>query len=92
VRFFHAVMWVAIFGGLGWIVWTGEAATYSGRRGRLFAERLTRISESTKQGLTALLVVGMGFVFATWSIWGKEEGDEEARNWPSHLPSSPPLL
>jgi hypothetical protein len=77
VRFLYAVMWVAIFGGLGWMVWTGEAATYSGRRGRLFAELLNSVTESIGQGLTALLVAGIGFAFAAWSIWGKEEDDTE---------------
>jgi hypothetical protein len=75
MRYLYAVMWVAIFGGLGWMVWTGEAADYTGRRGRLFADLLNSVTDSIGQGLTALIVAAIGFAFAAWSIWGKEEDE-----------------
>jgi hypothetical protein len=75
MRYLYAVMWVAIFGGLGWMVWTGEAAEYTGRRGRIFADTLSSVTDSIGQGLTALIVLGIGFAFAAWSIWGKEDGE-----------------
>jgi hypothetical protein len=75
MRYLYAVMWVAIFGGLGWMVWTGEAADYTGRRGRLFADLLNSVTDSIGQGMTAFLVLSIGFAFAAWSIWGKEDED-----------------
>lgn len=78
MRYFYAVLWLAIFSGIGWYVYTGQAASYSGRRGRFLAEFLTSLSDSIGQGVTALLCVGIGVAFAAWSIWGKEDGDETA--------------
>jgi hypothetical protein len=77
MRYLYAVIWVGIFGTLGWMVYTGEAAEYTGRKGRLFADMLNGVTESIGAGLTGLLVAGIGFGFAAWAIWGKEDGDDD---------------
>jgi hypothetical protein len=78
VRYVYAVLWIAIFGGLGWQVYVGAAEHYQARRGRVLAEMLTVVSEKFGRLPVALLCVAIGLGFAAWSIWGREEDDEPA--------------
>ncbi len=80
MRFIYAAMWLAIFGVLGWMVHTGEAAAYSGRRGRFFTEMLTALSDKVGQTTVAIGLVLIGVAFAVWSLRGGDdnEGDDEA--------------
>jgi hypothetical protein len=77
MRFLYAAMWLAIFSGIGWYIYTGGVDTYHGRKGRLAAELLSSVANSIGHLPAALICVAIGIALAAWAMFGKDE-DEAA--------------
>jgi hypothetical protein len=77
MRYIQGILWLAVFGGLAWLVHSGQAASYTGRRGRGFAEMLTTITDKVGQNTVVIGLLLIGVALAIWAIRGDDDEDEE---------------
>jgi Na+/H+ antiporter NhaC len=75
MRYIQALLWLGFFGGLAWLVHSGQVANYSGRRGAAFAEMLAGVIDSVGQNVVVIGLVVIGIAVAIWAARG--DGDEE---------------